>query len=77
MKYLIILLLFLPTSISSAELTGKSYPYYIFNDNGVERWCMQPDGYGDQATTCWTLGMETLCDVLKPEDGFIDCRPEV
>ena len=69
------MLLFLPTSLNAATLEGHSYPYYIFNDDHVIRWCMDP-GVGSKTTICWTKGQDFLCDVLKPEDGYIDCKLE-
>ena len=60
-------------SSNAATLTGQNYPYWIFNDNGVERWCEDPPA-GATTAICWSAGESKECKMLKPEDGFIDCK---
>ena len=60
--------------VQSAELTGKDFPYWIFNDEGVTTYCMEPDRIGQIYTPCWANGIKTDCIILHEEDGYIDCK---
>ena len=62
--------------VQAAELVGRDFPYYIFQDDGALRYCMQPDGPDVKTTSCWTGGVETVCKILPIESGYIDCRNE-
>ncbi len=82
MKYPIIFfitigLIFAATQVFSATPIGKDYPYLIFDDDGIERWCYVPTPellvIGEKIS-CWTRGKETMCAVLMADDGFIDCK---
>lgn len=55
------------------NLVGKDYPYWIFDDKGVVRYCMEPEYYGQVTTPCWSYGVSTDCTILPKEDGYIDC----
>jgi len=63
-------------NLDAAQLIGKDYPYYIFNDEGVLRYCEDPKEYGPTTTACWTNGISIKCDVITPEEGYIDCKSE-
>ena len=60
-------------SANSAELTGFEYPYWVLNDNGVIRYCMIADET-DTTLDCWAGGNMTVCKLLTPAEGFIDCK---
>jgi len=68
------LVLFFVGSVSAATLVEKDFPYYIFNDDGKIRYCMQPESYLSTTTPCWTKGVKTQCKILKVDDGYIDCK---
>ena len=61
----------------AAEPIGKNYPYLIFNDEGVTRYCYVPNPEtlkpGDKIS-CWAKGKETICSALYAEEGYIDCK---
>ena len=56
----------------AAELTGRDYPYWIYRDNGVIRYCEQPE-LGDTHQICWSNGVDTICKILPIDEGYIDC----
>ena len=60
--------------VQSAELTGKDFPYWIFSDKGLTRYCMEPEYYGQKTTPCFANGIKTDCVILMEEDGYIDCK---
>ena len=62
--------------LRAAELLDKDYPYWIFDDEGVVRYCMEPDvdDVAGDTTPCFTGGVKTDCKLLEATDGFIDCK---
>ncbi len=59
--------------VEGASLIDKKYPYWVFGDGDVTRYCLEPN-IGDTYTACWTDGKELACRLLYPEDGYIDCK---
>lgn len=58
------------------NLVGKDFPYWIFDDAGKVRYCMEPDRVGQIYTPCWSNGIKTDCLILHEDDGYIDCKEE-
>ena len=58
-----------------AKLVGKDYPYYIFEDKGKIRYCLDPNP-DYPSTPCWSNGIKTDCTVLPSEAGYIDCEEQ-
>ena len=55
------------------NLVGKDFPYWIFDDKGIIRYCEEPEYYGQVTTPCWSYGVRTDCVILTPEEGYINC----
>lgn len=64
------------TQVAAAEMIGKSYPYYIFQDGDVVRWCEDPANYAKEAT-CWTKGVASICEVLPKDEGYLGTCKEI
>jgi len=65
-----------PTNAQAAEFVGTDYPYFIFRDDGVIRYCMEPDTVYTPTIDCWAKGIKSTCDIIAPDAGYIDC-PEI
>ena len=73
MSYILgIVLLLASFSAQGAILLGEDYPYLIYNDDKISRYCMAHNS-DPTLTNCWTAGKPTVCRVLTPEEGHIDC----
>ena len=60
--------------VEGASLIYKEYPYWVFGDGDVVRYCMDP-AVSATHTVCWTDGKSQSCRLLPPELGYIsDCK---
>lgn len=73
MKTVLIFFIFMSFNASGAELTGKDFPYWIFNDRGTTTYCFEPETIGQATTPCWAHGIKTDCKILPKWEGYIDC----
>ena len=61
-------------SANAAEYAGKDGHNYIFNDEGVIRYCLDP-GAGANIALCKTDGVQFVCKALPADQGFIgECK---
>ena len=61
-------------SANAAEFIDKVEHNYIFNDDGVIRYCLDP-GAGANMALCKTDGVQSICKALPAEQGFIgECK---
>lgn len=56
--------------VNGAEKIGKDFPYVIFNDSGVVRYCVDP-GKGAKYAQCWSNGVSSKCIYLPSEEGYL------
>lgn len=54
--------------------TGYDDPYNIFlEESGKVRYCMENDP-NKTTTSCWSLGIETICEIVSPLKGYVECK---
>jgi hypothetical protein len=69
---LVVALIGLASVAMGAEYRGYDDPYYIFKDGDKIRYCMEWEP-GAKYTTCWSLGVPTLCDITYDFPPDVDC----
>ncbi len=67
-RVLVLILVF--GSVAAAEFIKKDYPYDVYNDGGVIRYCMETT---DLRVECWANGKAQMCDKLSDVQGYINC----
>jgi len=63
--------------VQAAELIGRDFPYYIYQDEGKLRYCKQPDSPQQSHQSCWSNGVETMCKIVPIDAGYIDCNDSI
>lgn len=72
MKYMILIAsLFL--TVNAAERLADDYPYFVFQDGNKIRYCMEPATVTATRIDCWANGIKETCDIVSPDQGWIDC----
>jgi len=71
----ILLMISAALPVQSAKLLGQDFPYHIFNDAGVIRYCIDPGTFATHVP-CWSDGVAFSCKYLPMKEGYLgECKP--